>query len=142
LNPAYPNGGFQVSGNYSEFLIRRQEFSRRNRNKQEALSTKVKREVEWLRRGPKARTGKSKARIDAAGRLIEQLKDVKRAQRYGHGADRFHGDGAQDQTPDRGGGHREIAGRKAPVREFESHADAGDARGAGGCERQRESRRC
>jgi len=32
--------------------------------------------VEWLRRGPKARTGKSRARIDAAGRLIEELADV------------------------------------------------------------------
>src|SRR6185295_14868241 len=76
LNPAYPNGGFQMSGNYSEFLIRRQEFFEAQSKQQDALSTKVKREVEWLRRGPKARTGKSKARIDAAGRLIEQLKDV------------------------------------------------------------------
>ncbi len=32
--------------------------------------------MEWLRRGPKARTGKSKARIDAAGRLIGQLAAV------------------------------------------------------------------
>jgi ATP-binding cassette subfamily F protein uup len=32
--------------------------------------------VEWLRRGPKARTGKSRARIDAAGRLIEELSAV------------------------------------------------------------------
>jgi len=36
----------------------------------------VRREVEWLRRGPKARTGKSKARIDSAGRLIQQLSAV------------------------------------------------------------------
>jgi ATP-binding cassette subfamily F protein uup len=32
--------------------------------------------VEWLRRGPKARTGKSKARIDEAGRLISELSDM------------------------------------------------------------------
>jgi ATP-binding cassette subfamily F protein uup len=29
--------------------------------------------VEWRRRGPKARTGKSRARIDSAGRLIDQF---------------------------------------------------------------------
>jgi len=32
--------------------------------------------VEWLRRGPKARTGKSKARIDAAHELMGELADV------------------------------------------------------------------
>src|SRR6185503_3061130 len=43
---------------------------------QEALANRVRREVEWLRRGPKARTGKSKARIDDAGRLIRELSDL------------------------------------------------------------------
>ena len=32
--------------------------------------------MEWLRRGAKARTGKSKARIDDAGRLIRELDDL------------------------------------------------------------------
>ena len=36
----------------------------------------MRREVEWLRRGPKARTGKSKARIDEAGRLMRELADL------------------------------------------------------------------
>jgi len=36
----------------------------------------VRREVEWLRRGAKARTGKSKARIDEAGRLMRELSDL------------------------------------------------------------------
>ena len=36
----------------------------------------MRREVEWLRRGPKARTGKSKARIDEAGRLMRELSDI------------------------------------------------------------------
>jgi ATP-binding cassette subfamily F protein uup len=36
----------------------------------------VRREVEWLRRGPKARTGKSKARIDEAGRLMRELSEL------------------------------------------------------------------
>jgi ATP-binding cassette subfamily F protein uup len=76
INPAYPGSAFQVKGNYSEFLERREEFFEAQSKQQESLATKVRREVEWLRRGPKARTGKSKARIDAAGRLIDQLAAV------------------------------------------------------------------
>src|SRR5580693_608092 len=72
INPAYPDSAFQVNGNYSEFLERREEYFEAASKQQESLATKVRREVEWLRRGPKARTGKSKARIDAAGRLIDQ----------------------------------------------------------------------
>src|SRR5579864_9162546 len=73
VNPVYPQNAFQVKGNYSEFLERREEFLEAQAKQQESLATKVRREVEWLRRGPKARTGKSRARVDAAGRLIEEL---------------------------------------------------------------------
>src|SRR6266851_6765585 len=76
VNPVYPQSSFQVKGNYSEFLERREEFFEAQSKQQESLATKVRREVEWLRRGPKARTGKSRARIDAAGRLIDQLSAV------------------------------------------------------------------
>ena len=73
INPAYPEGKFQVNGNYSEFLERREDFWEAQSRQRDSLATKVRREVEWLRRGPKARTGKSRARIDSAGRLIEEL---------------------------------------------------------------------
>ena len=43
---------------------------------QDALKNRVKIEIEWLRRGPKARTTKAKARIDNAHELIGQLADV------------------------------------------------------------------
>jgi ATP-binding cassette subfamily F protein uup len=76
VNAVYPQNTFQVNGNYSEFLERREEFLEVQAKQQESLATKVRREVEWLRRGPKARTGKSKARIDSAGRLIQELSAV------------------------------------------------------------------
>jgi ATP-binding cassette subfamily F protein uup len=76
LNRAYPQCAFQVKGNYSEFLERREEFFEAQQKLEAALAAKVRREVEWLRRGPKARTTKSKARIDAAGRLIDELSAV------------------------------------------------------------------
>ncbi|HVT94372.1 MAG TPA: ABC-F family ATP-binding cassette domain-containing protein [Bryobacteraceae bacterium] len=76
VNRGYPNGIFAVGGNYSEFLIKREEFFDAQAKHRDALENKVRREVEWLRRGAKARTTKSKARIDAAGKLMEDLEDV------------------------------------------------------------------
>ncbi len=76
VSPVYPQSTFQVKGNYSEFLERREAFLEAQARQQDSLASKVRREVEWLRRGPKARAGKSRARIDAAGRLIEELSAV------------------------------------------------------------------
>ena len=73
---SYPEGIFRVEGGYSEFLEKKEEFLLAQTNRQEALANRVRREVEWLRRGPKARTGKSKARIDDAGRKIRELSDL------------------------------------------------------------------
>jgi ATP-binding cassette subfamily F protein uup len=83
VNRVYPQGTFQVKGNYSEFLERREDFLEAQAKQQESLATKVRREIEWLRRGPKARTGKSRARVDAAGRLIEQLSAATTRSRIG-----------------------------------------------------------
>jgi ATP-binding cassette subfamily F protein uup len=43
----------------------------------------VHREIEWLRRGAKARTRKSKARIDKAGELMGELADLNARSRSG-----------------------------------------------------------
>ncbi len=48
VNPVYPQSAFQVKGNYSEFLERREEFLEAQAKQQESLATKVRREVEWL----------------------------------------------------------------------------------------------
>jgi ATP-binding cassette subfamily F protein uup len=76
LGRIWPDGLFRVPGSYSEFLEKKEQFLTSQSNRQEALANKVRREVEWLRRGPKARTGKSRARIDEAGRLIQELSDL------------------------------------------------------------------
>ena len=77
LNPAFPNGTFYVTGNYSTFLERKGEFLHAQAKHQDALENRVKTEMEWLRRGPKARATKSKARIDKAQEMIGELKDLK-----------------------------------------------------------------
>ena len=76
INRTYPEGLFRVKGSYSEFLIRREDFLAAQSKQQEALSNVVKREIEWLRRGAKARTRKSKARIGDAGRHIGELAEL------------------------------------------------------------------
>ena len=76
LNRAYPGGLLRVSGNYSEFLEVKQEFLAAQSRRQEALENRVRIEKDWLRRGPKARTTKSKARIDRAYELIGELADL------------------------------------------------------------------
>src|SRR5882724_3286998 len=75
LNRAYPDGLWQAEGRYSEFLARRDEFLRGQAAYQESLANTVRREIEWLRRGAKARSTKAKGRIKEAGRLIEELEE-------------------------------------------------------------------
>jgi ABC transport system ATP-binding/permease protein len=76
LARSYENGFLRVSGNYSTFLEAKEEYLHAQRKRQEALENLVHTEIEWLRRGPKARTTKSKARIDTAQDLIGELADL------------------------------------------------------------------
>jgi ATP-binding cassette subfamily F protein uup len=76
IDRVYPEGILRVEGGYSHFLETKEEFLLAQSSRQESLANKVRREVEWLRRGPKARTGKSRARTSEAGRLIRELSDL------------------------------------------------------------------
>jgi ATP-binding cassette subfamily F protein uup len=72
----YAEGLLRVKGSYSKFIEGRQAYLEAQSKLQAALKNRVKVEVEWLRRGPKARATKAKARIDNAHELIGQLRDV------------------------------------------------------------------
>jgi ABC transport system ATP-binding/permease protein len=76
LNPTYENGTLRVRGNYSTFLEAKEQFLHAQRNRQAALENLVHTEIEWLRRGPKARTTKSKARIDKAHEMMGDLAEL------------------------------------------------------------------
>ena len=76
LNRVYREGLLRVHGSYSTFLEKKEEFLHAQLKRQEALENLVHSEIEWLRRGAKARTRKSKARIDKAGELISELADL------------------------------------------------------------------
>jgi ABC transport system ATP-binding/permease protein len=77
LNPAYPDGLLYTSGNYSAFLEKKAAFLHAQAKHQDALENRVRIEMEWLRRGPKARATKSKARIDKAREMIGELADLR-----------------------------------------------------------------
>jgi ATP-binding cassette subfamily F protein uup len=76
LNRLYENGFLRVQGNYSHFLKAKEEYLYAQGNRQEALTNRVHTEIEWLRRGAKARTRKSKARIDKAQGMIQELAQL------------------------------------------------------------------
>jgi ATP-binding cassette subfamily F protein uup len=76
LSRSYDGGFLRVAGNYSKFLEAQENYLHAQQKRQDALENRVHVELEWLRRGPKARTTKSKARIDKAHELMGDLEDL------------------------------------------------------------------
>ncbi len=76
LSRAYSDGFLRVSGNYSAFLEAKEQYLHAQQRRQDALENRVRTEIEWLRRGPKARTTKSKSRIDQAHEMIGELVEL------------------------------------------------------------------
>ena len=77
LHPQYAEGFLSVSGTYSAFLMQREEYLGAQANRQSALATQVKREIEWLQRGAQARSTKAQGRINQAGQMIDELAELK-----------------------------------------------------------------
>lgn len=77
LSRTWPGGVFNSRGSYADFLEKRDEALAGQEAYQASLANTVRREIEWLRRGAKARTTKSQARIKEAGRLQDELAAVR-----------------------------------------------------------------
>lgn len=77
LSPAYADGYLSFSGPYSTFLEKREEYLSAQAAQEQSLKSQVKNEIEWLRRGAKARTTKAKGRIQQAGEMIGELAELK-----------------------------------------------------------------
>ena len=67
---------FPYKGNYAYYLMKKAERKEQETSTREKAQGLFKRELDWLRRSPKARTTKSKSRIDAAHDLKEKAKNV------------------------------------------------------------------
>ncbi len=81
LDPVHPGGFFETRGRYSEFLERKDAALREQAHWQDTLGNRVRRELDWLRHGPKARTTKSQARVTEAARLADELATSQSRQR-------------------------------------------------------------
>lgn len=78
ISPAYPKGLFAIDGSYENFLEKKESFLQGQLQQERSLASKARRETEWLRSNPKARTSKSVARIDQAHELLDDLADVRK----------------------------------------------------------------
>ncbi len=63
-------------GSFSAFLERRAERLSMMQKEQDRLSVVLRRELEWLKRGPRARTGKDTNRQDRIKGMLSEQKDV------------------------------------------------------------------
>jgi len=73
----YPTGYFKIQGQYKKFEKERHKFLTAQKKKQISLSSKMRREDDWLKQGAKARSTKAKYRIEQAHNLRMELFDLK-----------------------------------------------------------------
>jgi ATP-binding cassette subfamily F protein uup len=64
-------------GNYAYYLEKKEELEAISAAEQEKLKNTFRKELEWMRRQPKARTTKSKSRIDAFSELKSRIVNKK-----------------------------------------------------------------
>lgn len=77
INALYEQGYLSFSCPYNEFLKRKEDYRENQLRLQASLGNKARRELEWLRSSPQARTTKSQARIREAHQLLGELQNVK-----------------------------------------------------------------
>lgn len=77
LNAAYADGYLSINSNYSDFLEKKEDYLAAQASLEQSIAGRVRREIEWLKRGAKARTTKAKGRIQEAERLKGELADLR-----------------------------------------------------------------
>lgn len=77
IDRVYPDGMFAIDGTYANFLEKKEAFLLGQLQQERSIASKARRETEWLRQSPKARTVKSRSRVDDAYEIIDELADVK-----------------------------------------------------------------
>jgi ATP-binding cassette subfamily F protein uup len=69
-------GLLDVAGDYATYLERKTEAMAAQERREDALRNTLRRETEWLRRGPPARTTKQDARIQRAASLADEVAEL------------------------------------------------------------------
>lgn len=76
LDRRNPGGLLSVQGDYAKYLELKSEHMRTQEQQEVKLKNTLRREMEWLRRGAKARTTKQQARIQRAGDLQDEVAEL------------------------------------------------------------------
>ncbi len=69
-------GLLDVRGDYATYLDRKAEAMAAQEKREDVLRNTLRRETEWLRRGPPARSTKQEARIQRAGALSDEVAEL------------------------------------------------------------------
>ncbi len=69
---------YRYEGNYEKFLEQKANRTFNEESEHEKLKNRYRRELEWVRKQPKARTVKSKSRVDAFDMIEEKVKSRKK----------------------------------------------------------------
>jgi len=77
LNAAYADGYLSINSNYSDFLEKKESYLAAQASLEQSVAGRVRREIEWLKRGAQARSTKAKGRIEQAQRLMGELADLR-----------------------------------------------------------------
>jgi ATP-binding cassette subfamily F protein uup len=77
LDRRNPEGLIKFKGSYAEFVEFKEAALDAQKNLELSRSNVLRRETEWLRRGAKARQTKQKSRIERAGDLAQEVRDLR-----------------------------------------------------------------
>jgi ABC transport system ATP-binding/permease protein len=69
-------GLLDVAGDYATYVERKADAMAAQERREDVLRNTLRRETEWLRRGPKARSTKQEARIQRAGTLSDEVAEL------------------------------------------------------------------
>jgi len=81
MGSVYPDGYLKIECSYQDFIEKRELFIEQQLKQETVLANKMRRETEWLRQGVKARTTKARYRIDQAGKMGNELSELRRRNR-------------------------------------------------------------
>jgi len=101
LDRRNPGGLLDVAGDYATYLDQKSALMTAQEQREQALKNTLRRETEWLRRSPSARSTKQVARIERAGSLAAEVGELGERNRVGKVALDFQSRDPNEMRPKR-----------------------------------------
>ncbi len=77
LSPSFPNGIFISDGSYSDYMEQKAIFLEAQTRQEKGIRAALRDEIEWLKKSPKARTTKSRSRVEKTYEMMAELDALK-----------------------------------------------------------------